>query len=174
MSFEIRHATLEDAPEIARVHVASWQAAYAGLLPSSYLSSLSPAQREPTWRAQLSSPPANRNDAFVGLDGDRLAGFCDSGPAAGEPDELGELYTVYLLPEYWAMGLGQRLLEAALRALRGRGFSEAVLWVLEGNERAIRFYERNGWTFDGGRKITERGGVKAADLRYRTTVPPTQ
>ncbi len=170
MPFEIRRASLDDAAQVAGVHVASWQAAYAGLLPASFLANLTTKTREPMWRELLSNRFASKSDVFVALDGNRVAGFCSSGPAADEPDHMGELYTIYLLPEYWRMGLGRRLLDTGLGALSDQGFPEAVLWVLEGNERAIRFYESGGWTLDGGRKTAALGGILATELRYRTAV----
>lgn len=33
-----------------------------------------------------------------------------------------------------------------------RGYRRIMLWVLRGNERAIRFYERAGFTLDGEEK----------------------
>ena len=47
------------------------------------------------------------------------------------------------------------------------GFAESVLWVLPGNVRARRFYERAGWTADGAEKISEVFGVTVPEVRYR-------
>ena len=54
-------------------------------------------------------------------------------------------------PRSWGAGHGSALHEAAMDHLAKEGFGEAVLWVLEGNERARRFYERRGWRADGAR-----------------------
>jgi RimJ/RimL family protein N-acetyltransferase len=62
------------------------------------------------------------------------------------------------------------LMAAVLRALRASGFTTASLWVLEDNPRARRFYEREGWTRDGGRREEEFLGVPVAEIRYRFTL----
>jgi hypothetical protein len=44
-AFSVRTATAGDAMEVAKVHVRSWQAAYRGLVPDSYLDALRPEDR---------------------------------------------------------------------------------------------------------------------------------
>ena len=57
---DIRPTRMEDIPEIAGVHVRSWQAAYRGLLPQGYLDGLDPSQRIGQWEESLSA--ADRSD----------------------------------------------------------------------------------------------------------------
>jgi GNAT superfamily N-acetyltransferase len=83
---------------------------------------------------------------------------------------VGELYAIYALPEAWGSGAGPALMKAALGALRDRGFATAQLWVLEDNPRARRFYEREGWTDDGGRREEEFLGVPITEIRYCITL----
>ena len=54
----IRVATEGDAAGIARVHVRSWQEAYAGIVPDAYLSSLDADARTAQWRKYLREGPA--------------------------------------------------------------------------------------------------------------------
>jgi hypothetical protein len=42
-----------------------------------------------------------------------------------------------------------------------------VLWVLAGNERAIRFYERNGWIADGATQTETLHGAEVNEVLYR-------
>ena len=44
---------------------------------------------------------------------------------------------------------------------------ELHLWVVEGNARARRFYEREGWAPDGAAKEDEFGGQVVREVRYR-------
>ena len=62
------------------------------------------------------------------------------------------------------------MLAAAIAALRARSFVTASLWVLEDNPRARRFYEREGWRLDGGRRKEEFLGVEISEVRYRVTL----
>jgi GNAT superfamily N-acetyltransferase len=71
------------------------------------------------------------------------------------------------VPEAWSSGAGAALMASALEALRS--YSSATLWVLADNPRARRFYEREGWVLDGGRREEEILGVDVAEVRYRIT-----
>jgi len=91
----------------------------------------------------------------------------------GLQTETGELYALYLHPDHWGTGLGARLHTAALRRLHEHGFASAVLWVLAGNERALAFYRRAGWTEDGGTKLDHGpGGAELNEIRLTLTLPP--
>jgi hypothetical protein len=50
--------------------------------------------------------------------------------------------------------------------MRASGFRQAILWVLEVNERGERFYRAAGWEQDG-RKVDMFQGAPVTELRYR-------
>ena len=79
-----------------------------------------------------------------------LVGFACQGPGRGEPGGL-ELYALYTRAAWWGTGLGTALLAGSL------GDLPAYLWVLEGNARAIAFYEKHGFRLDGGVEDEEEG-----------------
>jgi GNAT superfamily N-acetyltransferase len=160
----VRAAVPGDAEAIAAVHVAAWQEAYAHVFPAEVLAALDPVPRARHWREGI-------RGGWTVLVSDDLSGFVSIGPArdADEP-ELGELYAIYVTPERWGSGAGRALMAAALDALRGAGFSEAVLWVLEDNPRARRFYERAGWVTDGAVKEDEFLGTRVGEVRYRVSL----
>ena len=95
-----------------------------------------------------------------------VIGFASCGESRDATGE-GELYAIYALPEAWGSGAGPALMAAALEELRHSGFATASLWVLEDNPRARRFYEREGWSSDGGRREEEFLGVPITEVRYR-------
>jgi ribosomal protein S18 acetylase RimI-like enzyme len=136
----VRPATVEDADAIARVQVETWRAAYAHALPAETLARVDVAQRAELWRGWLGGESAT----FVGESDGVVRGFVGVGRSREEPG-IGELYTIYVVPEAWGTGLGDALIERGERELRDRGFAEAVLSVLADNPRAERFYERHGW-----------------------------
>jgi len=96
-------------------------------------------------------------------------GFATCGPAddSSLPPSTGEIFSIY--QEAWSAGtgVGRALLSHAMTDLLGRGFNSAVLWVLEGNQRARRFYERAGWLADGARKEDHRVDHVRHEIRYR-------
>jgi ribosomal protein S18 acetylase RimI-like enzyme len=74
---------------------------------------------------------------------------------------------INLVPEAWGRGIGWLLLDAAMSEVKTRGYGEAILWVLDTNVRAQRFYEKAGWCADGYERTSEVRGFVIRDLRYR-------
>lgn len=156
---ELRAARPGDAYAIAGVQVRSWRAAYRGLLPDDVLAGLSVRNREQFWSGALTARPAHTG-ILVAAIGDAVVGFAATGPPLVPQDRadptLGDLYALYINPDLWRRGIGTQLHAAALDRLRSCGFTHAGLWVLDTNERALRFYNRHGWT-DTGRTHVDHG-----------------
>ena len=166
----MRAATVDDADAIGRVHVVAWQRAYRGLMPDEFLDGLSVADRQEQWRRGLGEGLTDRS-TLVAEDGDgAVRGFTTVGDVRGDAPEgpaVGELWAINVEPAAWSQGLGAALLRAGKRELVGRGHTSAVLWVVEDNARARRFYEREGWTTDGAVKESTFGGAPVREVRYR-------
>ena len=163
---ELRPALPSDARDVAAVHVRSWQSAYRGLLPDEYLDGLDPADRAAAYTFGVPDPGGYHT--IVAVDGGNILGFATTAPA--DDDDLpgwGVLAALYVDPPHWNSGAGRALVAAAREALIERGFHDALLWVLVGNERAERFYRIDGWTPDGARKTDEVWGVSVDESRYR-------
>lgn len=171
----IRAASPSDAPEIARVHIATWQIAYRGQLPSAFLESLSAQleRRTTFWERWVGSVASDRGQTALVIEVEgRVAGFVTFGPEEADPPDprIGEVYAIYLDPRYWNLGYGRALLQAAVDGLRDGGYQEATLWVLQTNARSRRFYEIAGWLPDNGLKVDMRGDVALREVRYRRTL----
>ncbi|MGH9895299.1 MAG: GNAT family N-acetyltransferase [bacterium] len=160
----VRHAVSTDAERIGEIHIRSWQKAYPGILPADFLASLSVAARVEHWRADLVSM-AERNLALVIEEGWSVLGFARLAPSADGSD--GEVQAIYLDPDHWRQGLGRVLMTAAEEALAEQGWNEAILWVLEENESARRFYEAMGWKVEPHRALLNIGGADVQEIRYR-------
>ncbi|HEV2125724.1 MAG TPA: GNAT family N-acetyltransferase, partial [Chloroflexota bacterium] len=96
-----------------------------------------------------------------------IIGFCNTVPATEELAGTAELQTLYLAPEVVGTGKGAALIRCALNDLRARGYGAAVLWVLDTNARARRFYEKGGWQADGTEKTEQLWGITVREVRYR-------
>lgn len=131
----------------AYVHWKSWQESYAGLVDAGYLARLSMEQRvEAAFRW--------RNDTWVAkLDG-QVVGFACCGPAREAPG-AGEVYAIYVLEAYQKQKIGWRLMRLCLDDLKG--CERIYVWVLEGNDKAICFYEQMGFRRDGAEKVLTLG-----------------
>lgn len=160
-----RQATVDDAPAIGSVHVRAWQAAYRGEMPDAYLDGLRAEDRAEQWARRLADDRGAASVLVAEQDG-AVVGFAVVGPAE-EPAGSGELYAINVDPAHWGSGAGWALLDAAHHALARLGHTDVVLWVLPGNDRARRFYERAGWTADGAERTQEVLGIVVDEIRYR-------
>jgi ribosomal protein S18 acetylase RimI-like enzyme len=148
----VRPAELDDAAEIARVHVATWRSAYRGLMPDDFLASLSEAHYAERWQRVIGD---GSNRVFVVEDHDRVAGFASGGrERAGETGFAGELYALYVLDEAQRHGHGRELVRAVAGALRDLHLPDMIVWVLRDNSPARAFYERLGGTYVRKQPIT--------------------
>ena len=173
----VRDATPADAPEVAAVHVRSWQAAYRGLLPDDFLASLDPVARASRYRLGVDETDAPHT--IVAVMGGGVVGFATTGPSRdADAGGLGELMALYVDPARWGTGTGRALIAAARDRLARIGFRAAALWVLAGNARAEAFYRRDGWIPDGAerdeelrpgwRSLGQAGGSPVLhEIRYR-------
>ncbi|MBS3178805.1 MULTISPECIES: GNAT family N-acetyltransferase [unclassified Pseudoclavibacter] len=178
----LRWATEADARGVAVVHVDSWRAAYAGLIPAEVLAGLSVEQRSEVWKrwivassrgetTDLGAPQPHR--LLVAQERERIVGWVAFGPGrdAGE-GHRGELGGLYVHPDHWSTGVGASLIGHAETELRAAGHTDAYAWVLSGNQRAIGFYERQGWLADGASKVADEGSARAlVELRHTKPLP---
>lgn len=169
---EIRLAQLAEAPLIAQVHIRAWQEAYKELLPAAYLANLSLTRRTALWERVLSRPAAELHKVLILLEEGQMIGFAHFGPTdeAFQPVGTAKLYAIYLVADSWGRGHGRALLEQMLDYLEKDGFQTVMLWVLEGNERAIRFYEQAGFVANGTVKVETIGETTVRELRYTRPV----
>ncbi len=168
MSVQLRAAIPADASEIARVHVRAWQVGYQGLLPDTYLGDLRAEDRAS--RYTLGVADASTPSTIVAVEGAAICGFVTTGPAREGTEGAGHLMALYVDPDRWGRGIGRVLIARGRAELVARGYREAVLWVLAGNQRAARFYDADGWVFDGQVGEREVWGIRVTDHRYRRSL----
>ena len=180
----IRPATPNDAQAVARIRVQGWRFAYQGLISQDYLDSLSVAEDTERIRGYLSqfphnSPPSRpesvqgssdgeKRSFMLAARGDAVLGFCRFSAAPDKTDRAesavpagtlnGRLHSLYIDPDTLGQGIGHALMSHALSTFAAWGCEHANLWVLEGNSRAISFYERQGWRCTGATKVDQSFG----------------
>jgi ribosomal protein S18 acetylase RimI-like enzyme len=143
----IRPAKMSDAEAIALVHVNSWRETYAGIISQEFLNMLSVKEKTQWWESVLSKEQ-ERAFCFVAESSKRgVIGFGNSGPDRHpNRDKQGEHYALYVLRDEQRKAVGFRLLYAMQRSLVLQGFSDANVWVLKENVRALAFYKQTGAT----------------------------
>jgi ribosomal protein S18 acetylase RimI-like enzyme len=155
----IAPATERDAAGIAKVYVEAWRSAYAAILPHRGLLGMSYEDQSRQWSWIIRDPAqsvivASEADdgvvGFVGFGSARRRDCPVAGRFAGETEKVGEIYTLYVLPDFQERGIGRQLLAAAFAALVEKRHTCGFLWALRDNH-ARYFYERIG-----GKLVAER------------------
>ncbi len=155
LTIDIRKAEPQDAEAIAGVHHDAWSGAYSGIIPHRALTSMI-GRRGTGWWLNAIRRAAS---VLVVEIGGEVVGYATLGRnRARELPQQGEIYELYLKPEYQGIGLGSRLFSAAREKLASHGLSGLVVWALEENDGAVRFYAGAG-----GRDVAE--GVEVFDAR---------
>ena len=164
MSLLLRTANDRDIAEVGSLHYRSRASAYADLLSPEAVTFGSPSALG-AWWAERWRWERDTHRMTVAVDGGAVVGFTYLGPSA-EPG-VRELSAIHVDPSYVGTGVGRLLMRDALTHLGER----AVLWVVAGNDRARRFYERGGWVFDGMTRDAPIGGDTVRQLRYSHIAP---
>ena len=126
------------------VHCTSWQEAYRGIVSDTYLDSM-------TVEATTTRARQFPDNTLVAKDKEKVIGFAVYGPSRDEDlKNAGEIVAIYVLSAYYGRKIGYRLMNEAFSMLKE--YDTVFLWVLEKNERAIRFYHKYGFEFDGCKK----------------------
>ncbi len=149
LSIDVRRARVGDAAGIAAVHDAAWRYAYRGVLPGLDLERMV-ERRGPAWWAKA----IRRQVVVLVLEVDgQVVGYATLGPSRMRMLPFrGEIYEIYVLPEYQGVGLGSRLFQSARRMLGDLAFSGLAVRALRANDAAVGFYRRLG-----GRVVVETG-----------------
>jgi GNAT superfamily N-acetyltransferase len=158
----IRVARPGDARAIARLDVETWRTTYAGVLSTSYLVGLSERRRELGWRGVIFHEP---RDVRIAVEaGGAIIGFGSCGPNRGDRFFSGEVFTLYVAPDWQNQGIGRRLLITMFRRLVAVGRRSAIVWVLRDNPSRF-FYERLGG-HQVSRKPLAVGGSTVEAIAY--------
>lgn len=159
----IRFSMQNDLLSIGHVYCAAWKAAYRGIVPDDFLDCLTDENCAPRSLHSCVSLVCEADGRIVGV-----AAF---GARRDQPDEkTGELYSIYVLPEFWRTGAGSALFESARNQLREEGYESLFLWTLTENTRARRFYEKMGMEEYKTRTITI-GGRELSETGYFQMLP---
>jgi L-amino acid N-acyltransferase YncA len=166
--FDVRPATLRDAPVIAHIHVQAWKHAYEGLVADADLQTLSVDKRLSLWREAIEYAEPQ---VLVACDATKqVVGFIafDRSRDPKTKSTVGEIWALYLLPEVMGQGAGSALWGAARDACEDEGFTEITAWVFAHNDRGLSFYDAMGFKREMKTlRTTPVGSTRLEELRVR-------
>jgi ribosomal protein S18 acetylase RimI-like enzyme len=185
----VRPARAGDADDLARVQVASWGSAFAGIVPPALLGELTSLEAAAVWRDRwreaIGNPPTSRHRVLTAVSGApvsgapvsgaparEVAGFVSAGPATDAdrwPATDAEIYEFRVAPDRTGQGHGGRLMHAAAETLVSDGFRTVSIWVLEADASLLEFLESAGWAADGARGELDVG-VSVPVVRLHTAI----
>ena len=156
MNYQIRWAKTSDAQALGNLHTTSWLKAYKNIIPDNILSQLDPEKRTEKFKKAIKE---NKKQTAVLLLNDQVIGFItlDKNRDQDYDDQTGEIWGIYLHPDYWHQGLGSKLIQWGIEELKERGYKKITLWVLKDNKSSRRFYEKNGFKYDGTEGEIKKG-----------------
>ncbi|KMO95226.1 GNAT family N-acetyltransferase [Streptomyces roseus] len=168
----VREMEAADIEAVSAIRVRGWRAAYAGIVPRTYLDAMT-VEGDAGLRRESFSRPGRTSRDLVAVDDRGPVGWTCFGPWRGEmpgPGRAGEVYAVYVSPDLIGRGIGRALLGEAHARMKGQGFQASALWVLGDNAGARRFYERIGYQADGAAQDDVYDETTLTELRYRRTL----
>jgi GNAT superfamily N-acetyltransferase len=165
----IRSAAIGDAHGIAAVQVASWRDAYKHILPNAYLAGLDETSKAAWWEAALI---AGTPYVLVAVRNNMVIGWIAFGVSRDTDHEscCAEIHSIYLRSEWWGLGIGTTLMNAACERLKTEDYSSVTLWVYKANRAALSFYAQRGFKHDGTENVFEIGGVLLNEVRFRADI----
>lgn len=157
MDYIIRKCTAEDADGRGTVHFQSWKETYSALMPAEYLAELRPD-------ILIKRAREHTDNTFVAVSGNKVVGFCcylQNSREFVSVKPSSEIVALYVLKKYQGCGIGKALINAVKNELMGKTI---LLFVLKGNEQAIKFYEHIGFSFTGKSISQEVSGGTIEEL----------
>lgn len=152
---KIRIALTEDSNIVGEVHSKAWKSAYRGIFPDDYIDADSAEKRVEEF---LESIKDNRCTYFFLEEADQAAGIVKT----REEGNTLEIESIYILDDYRGKGLGRQFMDFIKTC---RPHATILLWVLEVNANARRFYEKNGFVLSGESRMIRRG-IELWQVRY--------
>ena len=169
MGFIIRETKETDAYDTAMVHVLSWQSAYRGIIPDDILCNLSVDKQAERFVNDYTEYKKISLYFVAELEGKIIGNLVISKCRDDDKPQAGEIIAIYLLEEHWGKGYGRAMIDYALDVIQYKKYNEVVIWVLEENKRARRFYEKCDFYHDGTKKEISIG-KPLTELRYIMTL----
>jgi ribosomal protein S18 acetylase RimI-like enzyme len=164
ISFVIRPANQDDLDGISRVATETRVATYTGAIPDADIQAFLQSNYSPgTLERSLETLAGGM---LVAAAEDQVVGFA---MLSADRDGNAQLWSIYVLPAWQGHGCGKQLWDAAIAHARTLPCEQLVLWVLESNAGARRFYARQSAELVERRDFPIGDGF-VSEVRYEMTL----
>jgi ribosomal protein S18 acetylase RimI-like enzyme len=160
VTVEVRRAGPADSAVLARVAAATFALACPPHVTQQSIDTfIADVLSQECFERYLADP---ERDLFLSVEDGTTTGYAMV--VAGEPADpdvqsaitlrpTAELSKIYVLPDHHGAGTSRLLMDAGIEAARARGAAAVWLGVNQENERAQRFYAKNGFTRVGTKRF---------------------
>ena len=167
----IRQANNNDGLAIANIHLISWKATYAELLPVTYINKQANLAAKVKMWQEVIAHPNSRTWVARDKDCEHSLGFI----SCFNKDDEWEITTLYILPNYQGQGIGSELINSALNhVLATTSRAKLYLWVLATNVKAIDFYQQHGFIASAESSEEWYEGSKIVDIKMVRSLPDSK
>jgi L-amino acid N-acyltransferase YncA len=172
----VRPALEQDATEVGRIQVETWQTAYKDILPKPVLDLLRVEDAAASWRAAITSSPSPKHHVLVALEQQWTVGFAALSPATSEepdlhhPERTVAIAPLLVEPRWGRRGHGSRLLAAAIEHARNDEMTHAIAWIPEKDSASNDFLTSAGWLPDGLVRALDTGAGEFREIRLHCDI----
>ena len=142
----IREATLEDIPEVAILHVDSWNKTYKGIIEQEHLDNM---KNNLDKRIERMKNEFNLRKMIVVILDNEIVAFSEftlTNEFSKDLDIDCELCGLYIKNEYLGKGIGTKVFDYVKSIFAENNKKKMGLWCVKENNNAINFYIRKGGT----------------------------
>ena len=143
----IIEATYDDADLVGEIHSLAWKQAYKDIFPTEYIMADTTEKRKQEFLESFRKESCKYYLVYEN-------GCCAGVVKAILDNSVCEISSIYFLNEYRNKGLGTETITQLKEIYKDY---RIVLWTLEMNTVARKFYEKNGFVITANRRSIDRG-----------------
>ena len=147
MDIIIEKAKKEQSLEILKLNKSVWYQAYKNIIDANIM--------DEYFKRRLSQDGINRFENYIyncenfyiaiNKENNKIVGYIDFGMCKWEPNykDFGEVYAIYILPEFQRCGIGKKLLDFSLNYFKAKNIIKVILTTFKQNLIGLNFYKNN-------------------------------
>ena len=159
----IRKVKYADIEKIVDINIKDWKKIYKGIIDDEILNNIDRDKKIERWKKRY-----NIGNVIVAEKEGIVLGYgrYDDNVTYKDTDIDSEIIALYVDYEKLGNGIGKKLLEYAINDLRNKSKTKMVIWCLEKNENARKFYKKIGGKLLEDEKYFEVEGKKYKEVGY--------